>query len=180
MSDLLEVSRIQAGKLEMRPQPCALAAIVRDTVEDERLSHPTRTIQFDMATESLPAVVDADRIRQVVTNYLTNALKYAPADQPITVTVARDGEQGDLAWVAVRDQEPGLAAEQQARIWDRFHRTSGIEQQDGSSVGLGLGLYISREIVERHGGHVGVESEVGQGSTFWFTLPLDHELPHST
>lgn len=72
----------------------------------------------------------------------------------------------------VRDEGPGLPPGEQERIWDRFYRVAGIEHRHGSSMGLGLGLYISRTIVERHGGQVGVESVPDEGATFWFTLPL--------
>jgi signal transduction histidine kinase len=72
----------------------------------------------------------------------------------------------------VRDHGPGLAPEEQERIWERFYRVEGIEVQSGTGVGLGLGLHISRIIIELHHGQVGVQSVPGQGSTFWFTLPL--------
>jgi signal transduction histidine kinase len=74
----------------------------------------------------------------------------------------------------VRDHGPGLPQEEQDLIWERFHRVKGVEVQSGAGVGLGLGLHISRMIVERHHGQVGVDSAPGQGSTFWFTLPLDN------
>ena len=114
-------------------------------------------------------MVDADRLGQVVTNYLTNALKYSPTYCPVTVGLDVDARQ---ARVWVRDEGPGLPPEEQEAIWERFHRVKGIEVQSGSGIGLGLGLYICRTIIERHQGQVGVESEPGQGSTFWFTVPL--------
>jgi signal transduction histidine kinase len=104
-----------------------------------------------------------------VTNYLTNALKYSPTEQPVVVGLDVAGQE---ARVWVRDQGPGLPPEEQARIWERFHRVKGIEVQSGTGVGLGLGLHICQTIIERHQGQVGVESSPGQGSTFWFTLPL--------
>jgi signal transduction histidine kinase len=113
----------------------------------------------------------AGRIEQVVTNYLTNALKYSPADRPVEVGVeVEPGKQQVRVWV--RDQGPGLPLAEQGRIWERFHRVQGVEVQSGTGVGLGLGLYICRMIVERHHGQVGVQSASGQGATFWFTLPL--------
>jgi signal transduction histidine kinase len=111
---------------------------------------------------------DADRIGQVVTNYLTNALKYSAGDQPVEVRLEQEEQ---AVRVLVRDRGPGLTAAQQAWIWERFHRVEGMKVQSGSSEGLGLGLYISRMIIARHGGHVGVDSHPGEGSTFWFALP---------
>ena len=134
---------------------------------------PGRTICLDMpAAQSVPAVADADRIAQVVTNFLTNALKYAPEDQPVEVGLRREGT---AARVWVRDQGPGLPAADQAHIWERFYRAEGITPHSGSGAGLGLGLHISKTIIARHQGRVGVDSAPGQGSTFWFTLPVASE-----
>ena len=170
VSDLLDVSRIQAGKLEMREMPCNLVDIVRDTVQEQRLISRSRKLLLDMPSiETVPIYADAVRIGQVVTNFLTNALKYSLEDCSVEVTLSVDG---NTARVAVRDQGPGFPPEEKEHIWERFHRVKGVEVQSGSGVGLGLGLYISRTIIERHGGHVDVESIPGQGSTFWFTLPL--------
>jgi PAS domain S-box-containing protein len=185
VSDLLDVSRIQAGGLELRLERTDLAAIVFEAVEEQRLVHPGRVINCEMpknpaTPEDAEVLVraDVDRIGQVVTNFLTNALKYSDPDQPIGVHLSVDGgqepHQARRARVAVRDLGPGLPEAEQQRIWERFHRVPGVKQQ-GGGVGLGLGLYISRGIVERHGGTVGVESAPGQGkpgATFWFTLPL--------
>ncbi len=117
--------------------------------------------------------IDADRIGQVVTNYVSNALKYSAPDRPVAVSLrVANGE----ATVRVRDEGPGLTPEQQQHIWDRYRRVQGVAIQDnaqGAGGGLGLGLYISRGIIEQHGGRVGVESAPSQGSTFWFTLPLE-------
>ncbi|MEO7075942.1 MAG: ATP-binding protein [Ktedonobacterales bacterium] len=172
VNDLLDVSRIQSGRLEMRPEPCDLVAQITDAVQEQRQGWPDRVIALNLAENSVPVCADADRIGQVITNLLTNALKYSAEDQPVAVTLSIEGELSDLARVAVRDCGPGLPETEQAHIWERFHRVPGIEQQSGSGVGLGLGLYISRTIIERHGGHIGVESAPGQGSTFWFTLSI--------
>ena len=112
------------------------------------------------------------RIGQVVTNYLTNALKYSPPDRPVEVGVQEAQQQG---YVWVRDQGPGIASEEQGHLWERFHRVAGVEVLSGSGIGLGLGLHISKTIIDHHHGHVGVESQPGQGSTFWFTLPLGRQ-----
>ncbi|HEU5441600.1 MAG TPA: PAS domain S-box protein [Ktedonobacterales bacterium] len=171
VSDLVDASRTKAGALELRLQTCDLAGIVRQTVEEQRQAHPQRSIALALSGDAAALVTaDADRVGQVVTNYLTNALKYSREDQPVEVRLS---VQGGLARVTVRDYGPGLRPEEQPRIWELFHRAAGVEVQSGSGVGLGLGLHICKTIVERHGGQVGVESEVGHGATFWFTLPLD-------
>ena len=132
---------------------------------------PERMIRLQFGTDlSVPVYADAGRIEQVVTNYLTNALKYSPADRPVDVGMKLLRPEQVRVWV--HDQGPGIPVEEQEHIWERFHRVKGIEVQSGTGVGLGLGLHISRMIVERHQGQVGVESGSGTGTTFWFTLPV--------
>ncbi|GAC1453212.1 MAG: hypothetical protein PVSMB4_13960 [Ktedonobacterales bacterium] len=172
VDDLLDLSRIREGRLELVPAPCDLALIVRQAVAEQRQQQPTRSIPLDLpAAGPVPVVADADRIGQVLTNYLTNALKYSPADRPVHVRLTVMGTQ---ARVAVRDQGPGLPPAEQVRVWELYHRAAGVQVQSGSGVGLGLGLHISRTLIAQHGGQVGVESVVGDGATFWFTLPLAH------
>jgi signal transduction histidine kinase len=168
-ADLVDATRIETSALMMRPTTQSLAALIADCVAEQRLYHPGRAITLDMAAGDAMATMDADRIRQVITNYLINALKFSDEERPVAVRLSMDG---DHAMVRVRDEGPGIPAEERERIWDRFYRAPGIAHKTGSSEGFGLGLYIARSIIERHGGAVGVESELGQGSTFWFTLPL--------
>jgi signal transduction histidine kinase/PAS domain-containing protein len=170
VNDVLDGSRVRASRLDLHPESTDLGAIVREVVREQRQAVPTRTLLLEVpAAQPVPVYADADRVGQVVTNYLTNALKYSPAEKPVVVGLDVAGHE---VRVWVHDQGPGLPPEEQARIWERFHRVKGIKVQSGSGVGLGLGLYISRTIIERHQGRVGVESSPGQGSTFWFTLPL--------
>ena len=172
VNDVLDVSRARAGKLDLHPESTDLGTIVREAVGEQRQAAPSRTLLLQLpATQPVPVYADAGRLGQVVTNYLTNALKYSPAEQPVVVGLDVVSNE---ARVWVRDQGPGLPPEEQVRIWERFHRVKGIEVQSGTGVGLGLGLHICRIIIERHQGQVGVESTPGQGSTFWFTLPLAH------
>lgn len=171
---LLDVSRIQAEQFVVMKRPCNLVEIVRSAVENIQPAAADRTILLSLPEEeTVPIIADADRIDQVVTNYLTNALKYSPAHRPIAVSLTVED-----AWarVSVRDEGPGLSLEEQARIWERFYRLSGIQEPYGSDADLGLGLYLCRAIIERHHGRVGVQSAPGEGATFWFILPLAQTL----
>ncbi len=171
VNDLLDVSRVQANRLELVMEPCDLAVIARSVVEDLCLVNPDRTIRVDVSPHEIPVRADVERIGQVITNYLTNALKYSTADQPIAVSLRAQGQQ---AWLGVRDEGPGLTEAEQVYIWQRFYRVEGIAVLSGTGVGLGLGLHICAELVACHHGQVGVQSEKGKGATFWFTLPLAH------
>jgi PAS domain S-box-containing protein len=172
VNDLVDVSRIQAGKLELRLELVDLVTIVHDAVAAQREAEPDRGIYPEHPPNlSVPVSVDAGRIEQVVTNYLTNALKYSPADRPVEVGIEVESEP-EYVRVWVRDYGDGVPLSEQGYIWERFHRAVGVEVPSGTGVGLGLGLYISRMIVEYHQGQVGVQSAPGSGSTFWFTLPL--------
>jgi len=120
------------------------------------------------AQEEVPVMADARRIEQVLTNYLVNAIRYSPAERDVLVRLAVEGH---LVRVSVRDHGPGLIPEQQQQIWERFYQAR-VSEYRGARGGLGLGLALAKAIIEQHGGQVGVESRLGQGSTFWFTLPL--------
>lgn len=169
VNDLLDVSRIQSGRLELETQPLDLRQLVSDAVEEQRLLNPSRDLSLHLPRKTVPVIADSDRIGQAVTNLLTNALKYSPPEAPVDVWVEVNERS---AKVRVHDQGLGIAPEEQASVWERFHRAPGVEVLSGAGVGLGLGLYITFEIIERHGGEVGLTSAPGKGSTFWFSLPL--------
>ena len=169
VDDLLDVTRIQADKLELVPARFDLVTLARESVAEQQAHHRNRTILIEAPDEPLLVQADRDRIRQVVANYLTNALKYSPATEPVKAHVTC--EEGS-ARLSVRDAGPGIPTEEQERVWERFHRVPSIAVQSGSGIGLGLGLYICRQIIERQNGSVGLRSAPGEGSTFWFTLPL--------
>ena len=170
VSDLVDMARIQTEKLELQLVEVDLTSLVQEVVEDQRLVAGSHPLHVEVPQgEGVFITADAIRIGQVIGNYLSNALKYSPADFPVEVRLTV--EEG-YARVEVTDQGPGLSQEQQARIWERFYRVPGIAVQSGSSIGLGLGLHINRTLIEQHGGQVGIESTPGQGATFWFTLPL--------
>jgi signal transduction histidine kinase/PAS domain-containing protein len=170
VNDLLDASRIQTQTLQLLMTPCNLVSIVQKAVDDQRQIAPARAIHLETpARKDVPVYGDADRLVQVVTNYLTNALKYSATDRPVEVRLRVEGQ---IAQVSVRDEGPGLPAAEHERIWECFYRMPGMEVQSGSGGGLGVGLSVCRTIIERHGGQVGVDSRPGEGSTFWFSLPL--------
>ncbi len=169
VEELLEVTRLEMHKFELSLQPENLVTIVQETVANQQQAARTRQIELVLPPdEVVPVLADAGRVGQALTNYLVNALKYAPLDQVVLVHLVVEASS---ARVSVRDQGPGLTAEQQQRVWERFYQVAAPGRQ-GPDGGLGLGLAIARAIVEQHQGQVGVESAPGQGSTFWFTLPL--------
>lgn len=178
LDDVIDLARMRTGKLDIAVEPCDLGTVLLDTVRAEQAGYTERTIQVDVPEQEIPVLADPDRVGQVISNYLTNALKYSAPPAPVAVGLTLKGEQ---ARVWVRDQGPGIAKEEQPRIWELFHRVPGIEVQSGSGIGLGLGLHVSKTLIERQGGQVGVESAPGVGSTFWFTLPLrpDSMMPPS-
>ncbi|MFH1928463.1 MAG: GAF domain-containing sensor histidine kinase [Chloroflexota bacterium] len=165
--DLLESSIIDAGLLRLDPQPVRLPSLVRSMIEDT--SHRAQGIRFLIDfPESFPILdADPDRIVQVFRNLLDNALKYSP--QGGLVVVRGELRESEVV-ISVADQGIGIAPEHLNRLFEKFFRVkSGLGRH---VVGSGLGLPIARNIVESHGGLIWAESQVGRGSTFYFTLPL--------
>ena len=170
VNDMLDVSRIQNNKLEFHPHRFDLVALVNMVVTNERIVEPSRVIDLRPAEQASCLVfADEARIEQVLGNYLSNALKYAPPEQSIEVAIEMSRTQ---VCVSVHDEGPGLTPEEQRHVWDRFYQTPGRTVLNGQSTGLGLGLFVCKTFIERQHGTVGVESEKGNGATFWFTLPL--------
>jgi signal transduction histidine kinase len=164
VADLLDVTHLDTDQFPLRPRPADLAATVSEAVDVFQRGN-VRQIARALPAAPLHATFDPDRVVQVILNLLENAAKYAPLPAPISVALARvDG----AARVEVRDGGPGLPPEACERVFARFVRAR--EDGDGTR-GLGLGLYLCRSIIERHGGRIGVDSAFGQGATFWFELP---------
>lgn len=172
VNDLRAVTSIEAGALSLNRHPCDVRALCQREVAVQHALEPGRIIHFEAPEEAIQAEVDEQRVGQILANFLGNALKYSAADKPVTLTLsAADG----TVRLAVRDEGPGIPEMERARLWERFHRVPGIKASDGSQS-LGLGLYICRAIAEAHGGQVGVESTLGEGSTFWCTLPCAYTV----
>jgi signal transduction histidine kinase len=169
VEDVLDETRVRQGRLALRPEACDLVSVVGRAVGDQMRLNPERSIRWVPEASPVPVLADASRIEQVVANFVSNALKFSRADQAVEVRVqTHDGQ----AWVAVHDDGVAIPLADQLHIWEQFYQAAGVDVQSGSQVGFGIGLYVSKAIVEGHHGQAGVESAPGQGTTFWFTLPL--------
>ena len=168
VNDLLDASLIETNMFVLHRKRCNLVELCRQLLV-EYTAGAGPALLFEAPGEPLEAEVDADRISQVIINLLSNARKYAPKGYPITVTLQQAGYE---ALISVRDMGVGIPAEQLAHIFEQYYRVPGVEVQTGSHTGLGLGLYISRKLVERHAGRIDVQSIPGEGSVFSIVLPL--------
>lgn len=168
VENLLSAGSIQAGRFQVRPRPIELGLIVRSSLEITRPATDARRQRVSCALPDGPLCVLADEryARQALTNLLSNATKYSPEGAEIQLCAREvDGQ----VRISVQDRGPGIPTEQRASVFERFYR--GPSAQD--APGIGLGLAIVKGIAEAHGGSVGLESEVGRGTTVWFTLPVE-------
>ena len=170
INDLLDITHIREDKVELNLAVFDLIGLVYETVLDHQSVHADRLITLNLPEQDPVSVcADRDRVQQVLSNYLSNALKFAPATEPIQVGMTL--EAGTVR-VCVLDHGPGLTSQQQAHIWKRCYQVSQTQAQNGWKAGLGLGLYICQQLIHRQQGEVGVESVPGRGATFWFSLPV--------
>ena len=165
IQDLVESTRLEAGKLEMRREPTDLLRLLLDLTGRVGTPEDQARLRLEVPDPLPPVLADQGRIERAIVNLATNALKYSPRERPVVIR-ASAGERA--VTVAVADQGIGIAAEDIPRIFERYYRA----ETGQATEGLGLGLYITRLIVEAHGGKLWVESQLGVGSTFSFTLPL--------
>ncbi|WP_255203805.1 PAS domain-containing protein [Myxococcus sp. AM011] len=166
--DLLDATRIEAGRLELRREPVELQALANEVLAETRPLGHQHTLEYEAPPEPLMVKGDRGRLAQVLTNLLENAFKYSPNGGVVRLTLERDGAQ---ARISVKDAGIGIPEDQREHLFQRFFRARNAPISGFG--GLGLGLYICRDIIERHGGHISVDTEVGQGSTFRVTLPLE-------
>lgn len=175
IDDLLDFSRLQEDKMELHLASCDLVGLVGETVQDHQAAHPARLITLELPEQDAVLVfADRDRLQQVLGNYLTNALKFSPETEPVEVGLA---VEASTARIWVRDGGPGLSEVQQQHIWQQFYQAPNTPLQSQSKAGLGLGLYVCQQLIRRQQGEVGVESQPGQGATFWFTVPMQVASP---
>ena len=164
IENLLDVNKLNEGELHLNKTSFTIAQTIADCCQHARIAGIYTIITG--GDKELIICADADRINQVVVNFIDNAIKYAPVSKEIRVNVEK---LKNMAKVSVSDNGPGIPADKLPYLFDRYYRadTSGMQNS-----GLGLGLYISAEIIKRHNGQIGVDSEIGRGATFWFTLPM--------
>ncbi|MFA7402793.1 MAG: ATP-binding protein [Pelobacteraceae bacterium] len=172
INDLLDLSKIEAGRLELFPEPLELKPVFARSIGTSQPLFAEKGINvISTIEESLPQVfADADRLHQVLTNLLANAVKFSPEGG----TIRLGGKMKDgFALISVTDEGPGIPPDRLERIFERFHQVR--DPQQSSPLGTGLGLTISREIVDKMGGKIWGESELGEGAVFFFTVPLYKE-----
>lgn len=167
INDLLNVSKISAGKLIYQESVFTLKSLIDESIENVQFVSSNHEILVERPLPDIDCYGDKDRLEQVMNNFLTNAIKYSPVSSKIIVKseVVDDGIK-----ISVEDNGIGISDENVARLFDRFYRVNNSTMR---FKGLGLGLYISSEIVKHHHGEIGVESAEGKGSVFWFKLRND-------
>ncbi len=171
INHLLDVEKLESGNLQMEFMSMSLPAVIAQAVDSVRPVAERQDVFLVVRASELVIEADQDQIVRVLINLLSNAIKYSPLGGTVTLTAATSQ---DYVEISVSDEGPGIAADSLAQIFERFKQA-----KDARAVkkgGTGLGLSICKEIVELHGGKIAVESEVGQGSRFWFRLPLARQV----
>jgi len=167
INGFLNMSRLESGKIHIDKRLFDMAQLVKEAEEESLASVTSHQVVF-APVEHTPVIADRDKIGQVITNLINNAVKYSPQDSIINVACVT---VNDMAILSVQDQGIGIAPDNIEHLFDRFYR---VESKDTKSIsGFGIGLYICKEIIDRHKGTIAVKSEVGKGSIFYFTLPVE-------
>lgn len=166
VNGLLDISRIEAGRLQLLISQFDLKEMILEAIAAAGQTPGKHQIGLETALKKCKVNADGQRIKQVLNNLLANAIKYSPAGGKISVQL---GLSGNEVKIGVQDHGIGIAGDQLTDVFSRFYR---VADPSHHISGLGIGLYLSREIINRHEGKMWAESELGKGSTFWFTLPL--------
>jgi two-component system sensor histidine kinase/response regulator len=171
VNDLLDISVIESGRLDLNIRRDSLKAVIRERLRILKLPAERKDIRFVTDFQNLPEVpFDRNRMAQVIDNVIGNAVKFSPTGSEITI---RMFDESGMAIVSVHDEGPGIAIEDQQRIFGEFQKIR--VQSPGGEKGTGLGLAIAKRIVEGHRGILEVQSEVGVGTTFRFAIPMEEE-----
>jgi signal transduction histidine kinase len=166
VEDHLTMDKLESGTVELAVSSFDLRDLVAETIDCVAAQAMLKSIELSNKVEAIEVEADKERILQVLTNFLTNAIKYSPRSAPVLIS---SQHLGHSVKIMVLDDGPGLEGDELARIFERFQQTStGAKSREG----FGLGLAICKLLVNQHGGTVGVTSTPGKGSTFWFTLPI--------
>ena len=167
INEMLDLDRMEAGKIRIQPKPVDINSLVHEVIDRARASSDKHSLRTEL-DEALPIInADPDRLIQVISNLVSNAVKYSPDGGEVTISTAAENGQ---VHVSVKDQGVGIAPEFIDRVFGRYERFE--NSKTSKVVGTGLGLAISRQIIELHGGKIWVQSQVGSGSTFHFAVPL--------
>lgn len=166
ITGFLDMARIDSGKIHLERKCFDIAELIKDAEEESLATITSHTVLFEPVNH-ISIFADRDKISQVVTNFINNAVKYSPHETTIKVAcVAKD----DFVLVSVKDEGMGLTDKDKAYVFDRFYRVENEAMK--ATNGFGIGLYLCAEIINRHEGNIGVDSEIGKGSTFWFSLKM--------
>ncbi len=165
IQDLVDSARAEAGQLHLQREAVDLRVYLADFLERMRTAMEVDRLIVEVPDDVPPVFADYARLERIFNNILTNALKYSAPETPVTVRVR---QQGETVEVAVIDRGCGIAPEDVVHLFEQFYRAN----QEHGPEGIGLGLFITKRLVEAHGGHIRVESKVGKGSVFYFTLPI--------
>jgi len=183
VEDLLTVEKLEAGKLELDWDSIELSDVLDDSLQQIMPLAEMKNITITSNAQQLKVLADRRRVHQVLNNLLSNAIKYSPTGSQVVVSAQLQEKE---VKVSIVDQGPGIPKNQQSKLFEKFYQVDGGGTRDGGTrdgstrdgstrEGFGLGLAICNLIISEHRGTVGVDSQVGKGSTFWFTLPLDKD-----
>ncbi len=166
INSFLNIARLDAGQIVIQRTSFDLIALVQEAVEDAANNIISHQFLFEPIGRTM-VNADQDKINQVIENFISNAVKYSPPGSPIQLTCVNNGAQ---VTISVSDAGMGLKADDHKQVFKRFYRVENTYTH--TIAGFGIGLFICKEIIDRHGGQIGVTSEAGKGSTFWFSLPV--------